>query len=66
MREIKFHTYNGLAGDEHELLVGVDQDGRREDELFNRCFFPIWSLRRAKKKIMKRFEIMTGQEVRKA
>lgn len=61
MKQITFHVHNGLAGDLHQLLVGVDQEGRRISELFDRSTFPLWNLRRAKKKILKQFELLSGQ-----
>ena len=34
--EIKFSTYNGLAGDPHKLLIAETDCGIRETVLFNR------------------------------
>ncbi|HMB30623.1 MAG TPA: hypothetical protein VKN82_02230 [Desulfohalobiaceae bacterium] len=63
MRYVSFHTYCGLAGDLQGMLVGVDQEGYREDELYTRTgFFYYLSLCRAKRKILRRFELETGQK----
>ena len=61
--KIILRTYNGLAGDDHELLIADTEDGARFDTLFNRSWFPLWSLRKAKKKLIKEIEIITGQTV---
>ncbi len=59
---ISFHSYNGLAGDEHLLLVG-EENGRRFDTLFNRMYFPNWSLKRAKKRIERMFEDFENEKL---
>jgi len=61
MLTVKFHTYCGLAGDEHQLLVGTSNTGQRVSRLYNRCIFPLRNLKRTKKKILKEFELLTGQ-----
>lgn len=60
--KVKFHTYNGLAGDPHLLLVGVNEDGTRVSRLFNRNFFRLWNIRQAKRKILKEFELLNGEK----
>ena len=62
MIQVKFHTYCGLAGDFHMLLVGTTEDGMRCSTLFNRACFRLFNLRRAKKRVMKEIEILTGQK----
>ena len=60
--DIQFYTYVGEAGDLQHLLVGESQNGYKISRLCDRTYFPLFSLRRAKKKIMKEFEILTGQK----
>ena len=61
--KIHFYTYCGEAGDLQELLVGVSPSGRKVYQLFTRVgFFHLFNLRRAKKKILKEFEILTGRK----
>ena len=49
--EIKFRTYNGLAGDAHLLLIAETDCGIREDTLFNRSSF--FSFYFARKKLIR-------------
>jgi len=50
--EIKFRTYNGLAGDPHLLLIAETDCGIREDTLFNRT--SLFSFYFARKKLIRR------------
>jgi hypothetical protein len=52
--KMTFHEYIGKAGDEHVLLIGVTEDGRRETELYNRMYFKNFNRRRAEKRIAKK------------
>lgn len=64
MINVYFHTYCGEAGDLQELLVARTEQGHHESELFFRYgLFANWNLRRAKHKLMKRIEILTGQKL---
>ena len=61
---VKFYIYNGLAGDDHELLIGIDESGRKYSQLFNRSsYFKLFRLRRAKNKILNEIELLTGKKV---
>lgn len=62
MQKISFYTYCGVAGDLQGMLVGSDSTGTKVCKLYNRSIFPLWNLRRAKKKILKEFEILTGKK----
>lgn len=60
---VDFYLYNGCAGDEHVLLVGVDDNGQRISYLYNRMgFFPMWRLRILKKRILNEFKILNGSK----
>lgn len=59
--KVKFHISTaGEAGDPHKLLVGTAEDKRWEGAIFKNG--SLWSLRRAKKKILKTFETSTGRK----
>jgi hypothetical protein len=59
----KFRTYCGLAGDLQELLIVESQTGIQEMELISRVgFFRHYRMRRAKKRLLKKLEILTGQK----
>ena len=58
--EIKFRTYCGLAGDEHELLIAETSCGTKVSTLYNRMFFSSWSMRRAKKRLLKQILLLTS------
>jgi hypothetical protein len=52
--EIKFRTYNGLAGDAHLLLIAETDCGIRKDTLFNRT--SLFSFYFARKKLIRRIK----------
>ena len=52
--EIKFRTYNGLAGDPHLLLIAETDCGIREDTLFNRTSLFNLSFYFARKKLIRK------------
>ena len=52
--EIKFRTYNGLAGDPHLLLIAETDCGIREDTLFDRTSLFNLSFYFARKKLIRR------------
>jgi len=60
---VKFRTYCGLAGDSQELLIAEGENGIRVSRLYNRVFFKNWNMARAKKKLVKEIEIITGKKV---
>jgi hypothetical protein len=61
--DVRFKTYCGLAGDLQELLIGEAETGITESELYN-CtgLFKLYSMRKAKRKILKRIELLTGRK----
>jgi len=60
---VAFHTYCGEAGDLQLLLIGRTECGVSESELYTRVGpFHLWNMRRAKKKILKRIELLTGSK----
>lgn len=50
--EIEFRSYNGLAGDEHELLI-AKFNTIKVSCLVNRMWFKGWSMWQAKRKLSK-------------
>lgn len=63
MKKVTFHTYCGLAGDLQELLTGENLNGRRHSLLIPRSgWFRYWKMRRAKKRILREFELETGEK----
>lgn len=59
--KVKFHISTaGEAGNPHKLLVGTAEDKKLESALFTEG--SLWSLKRAKRKILKKFEILTGRK----
>lgn len=52
--EITFRTYNGLAGDPHELLIAETDCGIREHTLFDRT--SLFSFYFARKKLIRRIK----------
>ena len=52
--EIKFRTYNGLAGDLQLLLIAETDCGIREDTLFDRT--SLFSFYFARKKLIRRIK----------
>jgi hypothetical protein len=60
--KVKFRTYCGMAGDLQELLIGESRD-LEIDKLIPRVgpnWYRLWRMRRAKKAILREFEIITG------
>ena len=51
--EINFRTYNGLAGDQHLLLIAETDCGIKESMLFDRTFPFNLSFCFARKKLIK-------------
>ena len=53
---MEFSLYNGLAGDQHELLILIDSEGRKVSMLFD-VWAPFYNyrLKRTKKKLMKKY-----------
>ena len=54
--EITFRTYNGLAGDFHELLIAETDCGIKESVLFDRTSFLGLSFYFARKKLIRRIK----------
>lgn len=54
--EIKFRTYNGLAGDPHLLLIAETDCGIKESTLFNRTSLFGFSFYFARKKLIRRIK----------
>ena len=62
MATISFRTYKGEAGDLHKLLIGTSSEGIESSQLYNYTgVFALFRLRRAKRRICKRLEIITGK-----
>ena len=60
---VNFYSYNGMAGDLQELLVGVSSTGIRESTLYTRTgLFKNYCLKRAKKRLFKQLKKKTGLE----
>ena len=54
--EIKFNTYNGLAGDPQLLLIAKTDCGIKETTLFDRTFIFNLSFYFARKKLIRRIK----------
>lgn len=51
----------GVAGDSQKLLVGVISDGRKLYEMFDSmALFPMWAIRRARKRLLNQVELTCG------
>lgn len=61
--KVTFRTYCGLAGDLQELLIARSDTGAEESELIYRVgWFRHYRMRIAKKRLMKRLELLTGKK----
>ena len=61
--KVTFRTYCGLAGDLQELLIARSDTGIEESELIYRVgWFRHYRMRRAKKRLMKRLELLTAKK----
>ena len=61
--QIEFYvSMAGIAGDEHRLMVGVLGD-RRETTMFDRSIFKDWNMRRARKRLIKRFKTLAPESL---
>ena len=54
--EITFRTFNGLAGDFHELLIAETDCGIKESMMFDRTSFLGLSFYFARKKLIRRIK----------
>lgn len=54
--EIKFRTYNGLAGDPHLMLIAETDCGIKESVLFNRSYLKVLNYFFARKKLIRRIK----------
>lgn len=66
--KVRFTLYSGLAGDPHLLLTMRDKKGNHVTGdyscLWNQIApFKLWRLKRAKRKLMKMYEILNGERV---
>ena len=62
METVKFRTYCGLGGDLQELLIAETSDGYKESILISRVgWFRLFFMRRAKKKLINRLELLTAR-----
>lgn len=58
----EFRTYCGLAGDLQELLVAHSGSGIEVSEMIDRVgWFRHYKMRRAKKRLLKELELLTGK-----
>lgn len=61
--KVEFRTYCGLAGDLQELLIAKSECGLEERELISRVgLFRHYRMRRAKKRLLRRLEYLTGKK----
>lgn len=61
--KVTFRTYCGLAGDSQELLIATSENDIQESALIYRCgFLRYYRMKRAKKKLIKILELLTGQK----
>lgn len=61
--KVTFRTYCGLAGDLQELLIARSDTRAEESELIYRvCWFKHYRMKIAKKRLMKRLELLTGKK----
>ena len=61
--EITFRTYNGLAGDFHELLIAETDCGIKESILFDRTFPFNLSFCFAQKKLIKKINKYVKKDI---
>jgi hypothetical protein len=57
---VSFRTYNGMAGDSQQLLIGESSNGEEESTLYT--VSSKWSLFLAKKRILNEFKRNTGKK----
>jgi hypothetical protein len=61
--KVTFRTYCGLAGDFQELLIAKSEIGIEESELIYRVgWFRHYRMKRAKKRLVKILELLTGSK----
>ena len=61
--KVIFRTYCGLAGDLQELLIAKSDIGIEESELISRVgWFRNYLMKRMKKRLIKRLELLTGKK----
>lgn len=61
--KVVFRTYCGLVGDLQELLIGKSDTGVEESDLIYRVgLFRHYRMKKAKKRIIKRLELLTGKK----
>jgi hypothetical protein len=61
--KVTFRKYCGLAGDLQELLIAKSDTGIEESELIYRVgCFRYYRMKRAKKRLIKTLELLTGQK----
>lgn len=63
--KVSFRTYQGLAGELNQMLICESEHGHKETCLYSIVGpFKLWKLRRAKKKLIKRMELLTGKQIK--
>lgn len=61
--KVTFRIYCGLAGDLQELLIARSDTGIEESKLIYRVgWFRHYRIKRAKKLLMRRLELLTGKK----
>lgn len=61
--KVNFRTYCGLAGDLQELLIAENEVGDKETVLISRVgCFRYYKLKRSKRKLLKKLELLTGKK----
>ena len=61
--EINFRTYNGLAGDQHLLLIAETDCGIKESMLFDRTFPFNLSFYFARKKLIRKIKRYVKKDI---
>lgn len=62
--KVNFRQYQGLAGELDILLICESEEGHSESILYkNTGIFANWNLRRARNRLMKKMELLTGKIV---
>lgn len=62
--KVTFRQYQGLAGELDILLICESEEGHSESTLyFNTGIFANWNLRRARKRLIRRMELLTGKVI---
>ncbi len=62
--KVSFRQYQGLAGELDIMLICESERGHKETRLYkNVGWFANWNLRRARKKLIKKMELLSGSPI---